>query len=225
MFGPSHALSASNRAAVPEFRVEPYRQSTRSQLWYNHGVAFTRSKKTYDAAQLYEYAVEALGRRMRTVAELKRLLRLRNVMGDKDAAIEAVVIKLKEQRYLNDTQFASTYSSMRKDGNKFGRQRVITDLKVKGVHAEVIEKTVSVTYEGVNEETLAREYLRLKRVKQPSEAKRLDTESVKKAQKETARVFRMLVRAGFRTGTILKILKNWNVEDELLSALEEETES
>ena len=35
----------------------------------------------------------------------------------------------------------------------------------------------------------------------------------------------MLVRAGFRPGTIIKILKNWNVEDELLSALQEESES
>ncbi|MCU1306176.1 MAG: regulatory protein RecX, partial [Acidobacteriaceae bacterium] len=135
-------------------------------------MAFARSKKTYDPAQLYEYAVQALGRRMRTVAELKRLLRLRNVIGDKDAAIEAVITKLKDQRYLNDTQFASTYSSLRKDGNKFGRQRVITDLKIKGVHADVIEKTVSATYEGVDEEALAREYLRRKRVNQPSTAHR-----------------------------------------------------
>ncbi|MCU1310189.1 MAG: regulatory protein RecX [Candidatus Angelobacter sp.] len=188
-------------------------------------MAFARSKKTYDPAQLYEYAVQALGRRMRSVAELKRLLRLRNVVGDKDAAIEAVITKLKDQRYLNDTQFASTYSSLRKDGNKFGRQRVIIDLKIKGVHADVIEKTVSATYEGVDEESLAREYLRRKRVKQPSAASRANPEALKKSQKETARVFRMLVRAGFRTGTIIKILKNWNVEDELLGALQEESES
>src|SRR4051794_13402616 len=161
---------------------------------------------------------------MRTVAELKRLLRLRNVIGDKDAAIEAVVLKLKEQRYLNDTQFASTYSSMRKESQKFGRQRVITDLKVKGVPTDVIEKTVSATYEGVDEESLARDYLRRKRVKQPSAPSRGNLDSVKKSQKETARVFRMLVRAGFRTGTIINILKKWDVEDEVLMALQEETQ-
>jgi len=188
-------------------------------------VAFARSKKTYDPAQLYEYAVQALGRRMRTVAELKRLLRQRNVEGDRDAAIEAVVTKLKDQRYLNDTQFASTYSTLRKDNNKFGRQRVITDLKIKGVHGDIIEKTISATYEGVDEEALARDYLRRKRIKQPAAANRRDPDSIKKSQKETARVFRMLVRAGFRTGTIIKILKNWNVEDEMLTALQEETET
>jgi len=36
---------------------------------------FARPKKVYTEAELYEYAVGALGRRMRTVAELKRLLR------------------------------------------------------------------------------------------------------------------------------------------------------
>ena len=39
---------------------------------------FPRPKKVYTEAELYEYAVGALGRRMRTVAELKRLLRQRS---------------------------------------------------------------------------------------------------------------------------------------------------
>jgi len=39
---------------------------------------FSRSqKKFYTEGELYEYAVGALARRMRTVAELKRLLRQR----------------------------------------------------------------------------------------------------------------------------------------------------
>jgi hypothetical protein len=36
-----------------------------------------KSKKLTDAGALYEYAVGALGRKMRSVAELKRLLRQR----------------------------------------------------------------------------------------------------------------------------------------------------
>ncbi len=38
---------------------------------------FKRPKKLTDESALYDYAVEALGRRMRSVAELKRLLRRR----------------------------------------------------------------------------------------------------------------------------------------------------
>ena len=41
-------------------------------------MAFPRPpKRFYSEQELYEYAVGALGRRMRTVAELKRLLRAR----------------------------------------------------------------------------------------------------------------------------------------------------
>jgi regulatory protein len=183
---------------------------------------FKKSTKLYDADSLYEYAVEALGRRMRTVAELKRLMRQKRVSGDKESVIEGVVNRLKDQRYLNDTQYATLYSTFRKDGDKLGQRRVETDLMAKGVHKDVIAKTVNETYAGVNEEALARDYLRRKRIPQPSTPKRGDLASYKQSQKESAKVFRTLVRAGFRTGTIVKILKKWNVEDEVLTALQEE---
>ncbi len=186
-------------------------------------MAFPRSKKVLDAPALYEYAVGALGRRMRTVAELKRLLRQKNVEGDKEAAIEAVILKLKDQKYLNDAQYAAMYSAIRRDGAKHGRQRVITDLKSRGVHGEVIEKAVTAAYTDVNEDELARDYIRRKRLKLPPKAVRGDLNSLKKRQKETARIFRALVRAGFRSATIFRVLKQWDVDEEMLSALEEET--
>ena len=40
-------------------------------------MAFKRTAKTYDEARRDEYAVGAMGRKMRTVAELKRLMRER----------------------------------------------------------------------------------------------------------------------------------------------------
>lgn len=185
---------------------------------------FKRSTKLYDEAGLYEYAVQALGRRMRTVLELKRLMRQKRVApgADKEATIDAVINRLKDQRYLNDTQFATLYSTFRRDGDKLGRRRVETDLMARGVHKDVIEKAVAETYSGVNEETLARDYLRRKRIPRPSTPKRGDLASYKQSQKESAKVFRTLVRAGFRTGTIVKILKKWDVDDEVLTALQEE---
>lgn len=185
---------------------------------------FPRSKKVHDEESLYDYAVKALGRRMRTVAELKRLLRQKQISGDAEAIIESVIGRLKDQRYLNDNQYAATYAALRRDGSKHGRQRVITDLKVRGVHGEVIAKNVGDAYESVDDEQQAREYLRKKRIKQPSKAKRSDAAGMKKSQRETARVFRTLVRAGFRTGTIISVLKKWNADDEILTELEGETE-
>ena len=94
-------------------------------------MGFSRAKKKItEEPALYEYAVGALGRRMRSVAELKRLLRQRVEPGTAgESLVEAVVARLKEQKYLNDAQYASAYSSYRRDNEKFGRLRVISDLK------------------------------------------------------------------------------------------------
>ena len=151
---------------------------------------------------------------MRTVAELKRLLR-RRVEEDEigKTLVELVVRKLKGQGYLSDAKYAAAYSTLRRDNEKFGRRRVVTDLKVKGVHGEVIDAAMDATFGEVNEEKQAREYLRRKRLKKP------------KDKKETARIFRQFMRAGFGAKTIFGILKKWDVEEEVLEALEGEIEN
>jgi regulatory protein len=174
-------------------------------------MAFSRRKVAWDLAALYEYAVGALARRMRSVAELKRLLRERAAgQSDGEALIEAVVQKLKDQHYLNDSQYAAAYSSYRRENEKFGRRRVVSDLKSRGVHGDIIAKTVSEVYAGVNEEKLAREYLARKRVSKPANGK------------DAAKIFRALARAGFATPTIITILKKWHVDDEIIGLLEGE---
>ena len=177
-------------------------------------MAFPRPRKLFTEQELYEYAVGALGRRMRTVAELKRLLRPRVEIETEvgQTLVELVIRRLKDQGYLNDAKYAATFSSYRRDNEKFGRRRVITDLKVKGIHGEVIDKAVASAFDEVNEEKQAREYMRRKRLKKPTN------------QKETARIFRGLMRAGFGAKTIFTILKKWDVDDETLGALEEEIE-
>lgn len=175
-------------------------------------MAFPRPRKLFTEHELYEYAVGALARRMRTVAELKRLLRPR-VEAETEVGqtlVELVIRRLKDQGYLNDAKYAAAFSSFRRDNEKFGRRRVIADLRTKGVHGEVIEKAVSSVYDEVNEEKQAREYLRRKRLTKPSN------------QKETARVFRNLMRAGFGAKTIFAILKKWDVGEEMLATLETE---
>jgi regulatory protein len=178
-------------------------------------VPFPRPRKIYDTEDaLYDYAVRALSRKMRSVAELKRLMRPRVPKGELgELLVEVVIRRLKDQNYLNDSSYATSYSSFRRDNEKFGRRRVITELKVKGVHGDVIEKAVDDTYAGVNEEEQARAFLRRKRMKKPAN------------NKEAARIFRALVRAGFGAGVSIRILRNWDVEDEVLTALQEEEAS
>ncbi len=178
-------------------------------------MAFGRPRKLYTEAELYDYALGALGRRMRSVAELKRLLRNR-VEADTEIGrtlVELIVVRLKDHGYLNDARYAAAFSSYRRDNEKFGRMRVVNDLKAKGVHGDVIEKAVSSVYDDVKEENLARDYLRRKRLQKPKD----------RDQKQTARIFRQLMRAGFGSKTIFTILKKWDVDEETLADLENES--
>lgn len=172
---------------------------------------------------------------MRTVAQLRRTLRTRlskarppEAAGAPDAEVEAeltaaqrdgsdgsddglapwraqlidqVVVKLKALGYLNDERFAATYSTLRKDNQGLGRRRVAQDLIQKGIHRDVVEREVGTVYAETQDETQARAYLARKRVKQPERGD----------QKATARIVRMMVRAGFAPGVVFKILRSWNV--------------
>jgi regulatory protein len=168
-----------------------------------------KKKEPLNEAGLYEYAVKALGRRMRSEAELRRLMGTRAEPGERgEAAVRTVVARLKENHYLDDQSFAETYARLRKENEKLGARRVRQDLQQKGIRAEVIEETVGARYGETNEEALAREYLSRKRIPKPE------------SPKDTARVVRRLLAAGFATGTITKILRRWDVPEEELAGLE-----
>ncbi len=174
-------------------------------------MAFSRTRKVYDEEMLYQYAVGALGRKMRTVAELKRLMREKvREQPLAELLVDVVIARLKEQKYLNDSNYAESYTRYRKENEKFGRARVVQDLKAKGVHGDIIEKAVGKAYDEVNEEQLARQFLQRKRLKKPAD------------QKQAARIFRTMVRAGFGSRVIFRILKQWDVDEETLSVLESE---
>ena len=160
-------------------------------------------------AGLFEYATGALGRQMRTEADLRRLMKKRVEPGERgDAAIAAVVLRLREHGYLDDAAFAETYARLRQQNEKLGVRRVRQDLQQKGVGSELIAETLEARYGQTDEEALAREHLERKRLRKPEN------------EKETARIMRRLVAAGFSTGVIYKILRQWDVPDESLGVLD-----
>jgi len=74
-------------------------------------MTFRAKKKPEPLAEaaLYDYALNALGRRMRTVAELTRLMRQRVEPGETgQATINSVIARLKEYGFLNDSDYAAT---------------------------------------------------------------------------------------------------------------------
>jgi regulatory protein len=169
----------------------------------------SKPKPMLNEAGLFDYAVKALGRRMRSEAELRRLMKTRVEQDARgEAAIAAVLTRLKGYGYLNDMSFAETYARLRQENDKFGVRRVRQDLQQKGVHADLITETLDARYGQTNEEALAREHLERKRIRKPEN------------EKETARVMRRLVAAGFSTGVIARILRQWDVPEETLTALD-----
>ena len=166
-------------------------------------------KHFLNEAGLYDYAVKALGRQMRSEAELRRLMQRRAEPGERGAAaIIKTIARLREYGYLDDAAFAETYARLRQENDKLGVRRVRQDLQQKGVNTKLIAETLDARYGKTNEEALAREHLARKHISKPEN------------EKETARVMRRLVAAGFSTGVIYKILRQWEVPDETLAALE-----
>jgi regulatory protein len=158
---------------------------------------------------LYDHAVKALGRRMRTESELRRLMQLRAEPGERGQAdVKAVMARLREHGYLNDAAFAETYTRLRVENEKLGQRKVRQKLAEKGVPSGIAQKAVEARYSGTDEEALARAHLERKGIRKPEN------------EKETARVVRRLASAGFSTGVIYRILRKWDVPDEALAALE-----
>jgi regulatory protein len=146
---------------------------------------------------------------MRTESDLRRLMKTRVEPGEhSDSAIAAVVTRLKEHGYLDDAAFAETYARLRQQNEKLGIRRVRQDLQQKGVAKDLIAETLETRYANTSEEALAREHLERKRIRKPTN------------EKETARVMRRLVTAGFSTGIIYKILRQWDVPEEALAVLD-----
>ena len=169
-----------------------------------------RRREPLSEAGLWEYAVGALARRMRTERELRRLMRMRVEPGDAgERRMDAVVGRLKGAGYLSDARFAADYTRLRKENEKLGRRRVQQDLAVKGVPPELAGEALAEAYEGVDEVALAREYIARKRMKQPAGENK---------EKEASRVMGRLMRAGFSAGTIFKVLREWGVEAEEFEA-------
>jgi len=163
-----------------------------------------KQREPVGEAGLFDYAVGTLARKMRTVRDLRRLMRTRAEPGEAgEQAMDAVIARLIDLKYLSDARFAADYTRLRKENEKFGKRRVQQDLAQKGIGKELIASTITTAYEDVDEVALARAYCEKKRIKQP--------EGVD-SKKQTVRMMNRLLRAGFSSNSIFKLLRSWSVE-------------
>ena len=154
--------------------------------------------------ELFDYAIGALSRRMRTVRDLRRLMKLRAHPGEQgERDMDAVVARLTDLKYLSDTRFAQDFTRLRKENQGFGRRRVAQDLAVKGVGKDLIAETLATAFDDTDEVALARAYCERKRIKPPAGIT---------AQKDSVRIMNRLLRAGYSSTAIFKLLRIWKIE-------------
>jgi len=177
---------------------------------------FERKVRHLDSEGLWAYALRVLGSRAHSTGEMREKLGRR---AENAEDVEGILARLKESQYLDDRQFAEGYATARLSNERFGKSRVLQDLRHRRVSNSLAEKTVQTVYQDVDEGALIEEWIRRK-------YRTAERESLFQSDKDLASAYRRLVRAGFKTGEIVKALKKFAKNPELLDGFEppEETE-
>ncbi len=173
-----------------------------------------KPKPKLAAAELFDLAVRSLARRAQSTSELRNRLRLRAA---EESAVDEVLTRLREYGYLDDRRFAETFVESRLSNQGFGRTRTLNDLRSRRVAGPVADAAVEQAYRETDELKLIEEYIRRKYRAVPREA-------LFQSDKDLAGAYRRLLRAGFRAGNIVRILKKFAKNPELLDAIEEPDE-
>lgn len=179
---------------------------------HNRGMPL-RPKEKLDRDGLWNYAARLLSGRALTIGQLREKLAARAAV---DADIDDVLGRLKEMRVLNDRTYADSFSAARRDGNKFGKARVLRELAVRQVPRGVAETAVREAYAGVDEVEHALEFLRRKlRIRSVE-----DLEDPKKLRA----AYRRLRYNGFASAPAIAALKRFTAMAEELEGEPEESE-
>jgi len=155
--------------------------------------------KKKDAAQLWDYALRALGRRALTVAEIRQKLREKAI---DPADVEPAMAKLQEYGYLNDGRFAEAYAGSRRANQSFGKLRVLRDLRSRRVGAETAGQAIEKVYADTDELKLVEEYVARK-------FRNKDLRVYLADPNHLASAYRKLRYAGFGSSACIRVLKRY----------------
>jgi regulatory protein len=165
-----------------------------------------RKVRKLSGEELWSYALKVLGGRAHSIGELREKLRRR---ADKAGDVDGVIARLKDHGYLDDRRYAEGFAASRLSNEKLGRARVIQDLRQHRVAPALAESTVRKVYESVDEQGLIEDWIRRKYRLAPREG-------LFQEDKDLAAAYRRLLRAGFRTGEIVRALKRFAKNPDLL---------
>jgi regulatory protein len=159
--------------------------------------------------KLWEYALRVLAGRASSTGELREKLRRR---AERAGDVDEALARLKDYGYLNDRRFAEGFAAARLSNEKFGRARVVRDLRQRRVAPALAESTVRQVYQNVDEQALIEDWIRRKY--------RLAEREGLFQDKDLANAYARLLRAGFRSGQILTALKRFARNPQLLDSFE-----
>jgi hypothetical protein len=110
-------------------------------------------------------------------------------------------------------RFAENFAAARLENQQFGKHRVVRDLLRRRVAPALAESTAGKTFQQVDEVALIEQHIRRKY----KDKKRV---GLFKEEKDLASAYRRLLRAGFSTGNIIRVLKRFAANPELLDGFE-----
>jgi len=163
-----------------------------------------------DRDRLWTYALKLLSGRGYSMGELREKLRRR---AEQRAAVDEVLAGLKDHGYLDDQRFAESFASARLANDKLGRTRVVQDLRRRRVAPALAERMVKKVYQDVDEQALIEEWIRRK-------YRLAARDTLFQGENDLAAAYRRLARAGFRSGDIIRVLKRFAKDPDLLDSFD-----
>ena len=167
---------------------------------------FRKPPAKLEGEALFDYAVKYLAFRACSSEELKGKLRLKAARFEE---IDGAIARLKDIGYLNDARFADNFAANRVENDGFGRMRVLSDLRAKRVSGNLADKAVEQAFEGKGESEMIDSFIE-RRMPSIWGKRQIGDE------RELARAYRRLRRAGFSSGGILTALKRMAARPELI---------
>jgi len=139
---------------------------------------------------LIEYALKLISRKRYTQKEMEKKLKGKEFAKGDD--IEKVIARLKEYKYINDSDYAKDFIQSRAKFAPRGKRLIGLELRKKGINKETVKQELESC--GLKELDLAREVLKRKQ------------NSIKKltGQKKKEKIFMILASKGFGFDAIYK---------------------
>ena len=170
-----------------------------------------RPSKKLDGDGLWTYSLKLLGGRALSTGEVRQKL---SVRAEDPADVETTIGKLRDYGYLNDTKFAESFATWRRDNEGFGRGRVVRDLRQRRVAPNVADSAVQQVYQGTDEVQQIEAYLERK-------FRNIDLRELLQDPKKLQSTYRRLRYAGFSSGPAVRVLKRYAAQAAQLEDAEE----